>query len=168
MSKKTSSTNKNKKTGPIIAEKDFDTRVDEIMNALQENYQQQKKLMNELKELKTVHNKDIKVASGKPVKNSGKHSGFNRPQPVPAPLRKLLNIEEEELSRPAVAKLMYQYFKDNNMCNEKNKKEIIPNRKIREIFGMKENDVMNFENLQTWLKKVYQEHSINENVLELQ
>lgn len=32
-------------------------------------------------------------------------------------------------------------------------KEIIPNRKIREIFGMKENDVMNFENLQTWLKK---------------
>lgn len=39
-----------------------------------------------------------------------------------APLRKLLDIEEEELSRPAVAKLMYQYFKDNDMCNEKNKR----------------------------------------------
>nr|AEX62947.1 putative SWIB domain-containing protein [Moumouvirus Monve] len=47
------------------------------------------------------------------------------------------------------------------MYNTKTKKEIIPNSKIRKIFGMKDDDVMNFYNLQTWLKKVYNESNLN-------
>src|SRR5688500_12379614 len=39
---------------------DFEDKIDNIIQALQENYIQQKKLMYELKELKTLHKKEIK------------------------------------------------------------------------------------------------------------
>jgi len=38
-----------------------------------------------------------------------------------------------------------------------NNKEISPSKEIRKIFGMKKEDTMNFYNLQTWLKKMYDE-----------
>jgi len=152
-SRKNGSSNKKSKN-----EKDFNTRVDEIMETLQENYQQQKKLMNELKELRSTHQKEIKVASGKSIKQSGKNSGFNKPQPVPEPLKKLLDIDED-LSRSMVLSLLYQYFGEHDM---KNGREINPDKKIRQIFGMDDDDIMNFYNLNTWLKKIYQEHSIKD------
>jgi hypothetical protein len=64
---------------------------------------------------------------------------------------------------------MYQYFTDNKMYNTKTKKEIIPNEKIREIFDMNDDDVINFYNLQTWLKKVYNKNSTTDgNVLKIE
>lgn len=156
-----------KKKSTKINNNEFDNKLEDIIQLLQNNYQQQKQLMNELKELKMSHAKEIKVASGQSVKKSGKNSGFNKPQPVPLSLRKLLQLDDEELPRSTVTSLMYQYFQTNNMCNTKTGREIQPNRKIKTIFGMNDDDIMNFYNLQTWLKKVYQEHAINENILEL-
>ena len=141
-----------------IDDNNFDDRIEEIIQTLQENYVQQKKLMNELKELKTLHKKEMKLITNKSSdKKSGKNSGFNKPQPVPEKLCKLLEIDDTHLSRSAVTSLMYQYFQTNNMYNTKTKKEIIPNKEIRKIFGMREDDIMNFYNFQTWLKKLYQQ-----------
>jgi hypothetical protein len=41
------------------------------------------------------------------------------------------------------------------MYDIETKREIIPNDKIKTIFGLKTGDVINFYNLQSWLKKVY-------------
>ena len=49
--------------------------------------------------------------------------------------------------------MLYKYFSENKMYDKKNKKQIIPNENIRKIFGMKENENINFYNVQTWLKK---------------
>ena len=139
---------------------DFESKLESIKQALRENYSQQKKLMNDLKELLTLHKKEIKLVSKSGNRsNSGKNSGFNKPEIVPISLRKLLKIQEEMLPRSKVTAIMYQYFTDNKMYNTKTKKEIIPNSKIRTIFGMNQDDVVNFYNLQTWLKKVYDENS---------
>lgn len=136
----------------------FEDKLEKIRTELKENYVQQKKLMNELKELLNIHKKDIKLVSKNGNRtNSGKISGFNKPETVPAPLKKLLKINEDMLPRSKVTALMYQYFTDNKMYNSKTKKEIIPNSKIKEIFGMKDGDVITFYNLQTWLKRVYNE-----------
>lgn len=137
---------------------DFENKINEIIQALQENYIQQKKLMYELKELKTLHKKEMKKAYAQPSdKKSGKNSGFNKPQPVPEKIRKLLDIDDTHLPRSTITSLMYQYFQTNNMYNKETKKEIIPNKEIRKIFNMREDDIMNFYNFQTWLKKLYQE-----------
>jgi hypothetical protein len=163
--------NKKPKNPKEDNEQDFENKIEKIREALKENYIQQKKLMADVKELMALHKKEIKltVKSGN-RSNSGKHTGFNKPEPIPLPLKKLLKIEQEKMPRSQITKLMYQYFTDNKMYNHKTKKEIIPNEKIKQIFGMNEKDVINFYNLQTWLKKVYKENSINDekNVLKIE
>jgi len=137
-------------------EAEFEKKIDNIREALKENYLQQKKLMNDLKELMSLHKRELKLSSKSGNRsNCGKHTGFNKPEPVPQVLRDLLGIEEDELPRSKVTRLLYQYFTDNGMYNSKTKKEIIPNNKIKKIFKMNDNDIINFYNLQTWLKKVY-------------
>jgi len=135
-------------------EANFENQLDNLIQALQENYAQQKRLMCELKDLKTLHKREIKQARNDSTssKNSGKHSGFNKPQPVPEKLRTLLEIDETDLPRSTVTSLMYQYFRSNDMCD---KKDITPSKEIRKIFDMQDDDVMNFFNFQTWLKKLY-------------
>jgi chromatin remodeling complex protein RSC6 len=131
----------------------FTEKLAEIREALHRNYQEQRQLDKKLKELLTIHKKDIRHLKGS--SNSGKHSGFNKPEMVPEALADLLEIEEEFLPRSQVTKLLYQYFKENDMYNKDNKRIIIPNRTIRKIFGMTRDDELNFYNLQTWLKKLY-------------
>ena len=168
----------NKKSSPIVIKKkikntkndeeNFENKMDQIREALRENYIQQKKLMNDLKEIMTLHKKEIKMSTKSGNRsNSGKHTGFNKPEPIPLPLKKLLKIDVDELPRSQITKLMYQYFTLNKMYNTKTKKEIIPNKKIIEIFGMQKGDVINFYNLQTWLKKVYNENTAEDNTLKI-
>lgn len=144
----------------------FEDKIEEILEALRENYVQQKNLMNELRILKTLHKKEVKLSS-KPKKrtNSGKHTGFNKPAPVPESLKKLLKIKEETLPRPEITRLMYKYFTDNKMYDSETRKTINPSPEIKKIFGMKKGDVMNFYNMQTWIKKIYGENSDNNNIL---
>lgn len=148
-----------KKSSTKSKAKRIDEDIEEIKAALKENYIQQKKLMNDLRELTLTHKKDLKKIAGFHHLNSGKNSGFNKSEPVPKPLIKLLHLEEDTLPRSKVTALIYQYFTDHKMCN-KTKKEIIPNTKIRNVFGMNEDDILNFYNLQTWLNKVYEENKL--------
>ncbi|AVL94690.1 SWIB/MDM2 domain-containing protein [Moumouvirus australiensis] len=149
-------------------DEDFDKKAEVIMEKLRQNYLEQKKLINDFRELKATHKKEIKcVYKSNARSNSGKQTGFNKPEPVPSSLKSLLKIKEDKLPRSKITNLIYQYFTDNNMYNSKTKKEIIPNSKIRKIFGMKDDDVMNFYNLQTWLKKVYSENLENNNIVEV-
>ncbi|AGF85456.1 hypothetical protein QJ854_gp326 [Moumouvirus goulette] len=149
-------------------DENFDKKAEIIMDKLRQNYLEQKKLINDFRELKATHKKEIKCINKSNMRsNTGKHTGFNKPEPVPSTLKSLLKIKEDKLPRSKITNLIYQYFTDNNMYNTKTKKEIIPNTKIRKIFGMKDDDVMNFYNLQTWLKKVYSEYNLNNNVAEI-
>lgn len=151
------------KTPPKPTELSFEEKLELIRESLRENYAQQKKLMNDLKELLSLHKKDIKtVSKSNSFVNSGKHSGFNKPEPVPESLKNLLKIEEDSMPRSKVTALLYKYFTDNNMYNTKTKKEIIPNKKIKKIFGMQDEDTITFYNLQSWLKKVYNQSISNE------
>lgn len=146
---------------------DFEDKIEYITEQLRENYLQQKKLMSDMKQLMLLHKKDLKSLNKLNKTNCGKNSGFNKPQPVPESLRLLLKLDTEPISRSAVTKLLYQYFTDNKMYNTKTKKEIIPTPKIKKIFGMVDGDIINFFNLQTWLKKIYTRESKKDLTLDL-
>jgi SWIB/MDM2 domain len=167
--KKTTDKKKSPNSIDAVVTDNFETKLEELQKALKENYAQQKQIMANIKELGIMHKKEIKlVAKSGNRKNSGKCTGFNKPENVPDSLRNLLKIKEEMLPRSTVTKLMYQYFTDNKMYNPKTKKEIIPNAHIREIFGMKPGEHINFHNFQTWLKKVYQSDAANNNILTIE
>jgi len=147
---------------------DFNIKIREIREALHENYIQQKKLMAELGTLLTIHKQELKAASKtKRRNNSGKKSGITKPAPVPKSLCTLLKIkDDQELSRSDVSKLLYKYFTKHKMYGE-TRREIIPNAKLRKVFGMSKSDILTFRNIQTWLKKVYDEAGTNNTTLEI-
>lgn len=147
---------KTKNTKKSSNQNDYDKKIKEIRNALEDNYLQQKKLMNEMKELMKKQHQEIKLIKGSgDSKQINEYSDFNQRQNVPKSLRKLLKLDDQVmLSRSAIVNLLYQYFTKHKMYNSKNKKQIIPNDEIRKIFGMKEKDELNFYNIQTWLRKI--------------
>src|ERR1700722_17607763 len=57
-SKKTKKINKNNED-----ENDFENKIEQIREALKDNYSQQKKLMNDLKELTSLHKKEIRLSA---------------------------------------------------------------------------------------------------------
>lgn len=168
-SQKSLKSRKNKTKKSIKYEESYDEKADNILNELKEIYSKEKSLMNEFRELTKVHKKEIRLSSRSSSRsNSGKHTGFNKPEPIPPSLKKLLKIKEDLLPRSKITSLMYRYFTDNKMYDKKSKQQIIPNDKIRKIFKMKENDTITFFNLQTWLKKVYNINSGTDNTLKIE
>lgn len=139
-------------------EYNFENKKEDILKTLKEINTLTKKVTADLKELESIHKKELKLASKTTTKKSGKQSGFNEPVPVPEPLQNLLELDNTPLSRSHVTKLMYKYVKENKLYSPDTKKIIIPNKEMKDIFGIKKNDVMKFENFQTWLKKVYNEN----------
>lgn len=127
--------------------KESEERLIELQIALNKNYCKQKKIMNEIRELM----EELKVNLPKQEINQ---LLFLREQPVPKPLRKLLDIEEELMTKADVTDLLYQYFKEHDLC-DKVTKEITPNKKIKKLFNMNDDDEINFYNLQNWLDKLY-------------
>jgi chromatin remodeling complex protein RSC6 len=144
---------------------DIKDKLDAIRDKLKRNagmakkvYQEQKELLNELKELNTLYTKTSKVKSKRIL--SGNHAGFNSLQLVPEPLCELLDIPDDQkmMTRPKVTNLLYEYFGKNNMLDQTSKRNINPNKAVRKIFGMKKTDEMNFYNLQTWLADLYKKY----------
>ena len=122
---------------------DKDERINEIIKELRKIHITQKKLLDELNNLR--EDKD----------NNESTSILNSPEEVPKKIRKLLNLKKGDLvSRSKIIQLFYEYLKENELIHKKTK-DIILNDEIKNTFGMKNNDKMNFYNIQSWIRKVY-------------
>jgi len=123
-----------------------------IMKTLQSNVKIfYKEVLKERKEL------EKKIAKNK-KKNKRKKSmsGLAFPSHISKELATFLGIkdENEKISRTEVTSRLIKYIKDNQLQNEENKKIIIVDEKLQNLFGahLKEEDVLQFFNLQTYLK----------------
>lgn len=121
-------------------------------------------LANSMKKVKKAHEKEIKsaekVAKGKKKKprdpNAPKRapSGFNKAAPLSKELSKFLGLDAKaELSRPDVTKRITKYIKDNNLQNDTNKREILPDKKLGKLLsGPTDGTALTFFNLQKYIK----------------
>lgn len=138
-----------------VTENDLSDKLEEIKNALRENYLEQKRLSNELNQLLKTYHKEVKL------EENDQCPSINKPERIPECLRQLLGIEEKILPRFEVTRLIYRYFKDHQMYDPKREPEIIANDQIKKIFGMKKGDVISLYNLQSWLRKIYEKESLS-------
>jgi hypothetical protein len=149
----------------------------EIFNELSElekDYEKNKKelqarLRKNLKKLKTDSSKFVKMlgaemkSAKKKKKSSGNSTGgFNKPVPVPKKLCSYLDIDEDELPRPAVSKLLNAKFKEKGFRD--GKIVTITGSKDAKALGVKKGHVIEFKDFQTFLAKFYNEESANANV----
>jgi len=115
---------------------------------------EQKLLKTETKKLVKVfakkYNKKKKKASSGSTKAP---SGFAKPAPISDELCAFLGKEKgTELARTEVTKHLNVYIKQHNLQDEKNKRSINPDTKLKELLKLKEGESVTYFNLQKYMK----------------
>lgn len=120
----------------------------------------------EVKELQTIgktlqkeFNNVIKVISKQKNKSKKEHknlSGFAMPSLLSKELYEFLNIEEgTRVARKDVTKMIHNYIIANNLRREDNKRIFIPDDNLKRIFNCTDNDIVDYFNLQHYMKPHY-------------
>lgn len=147
------STNENNQT--LVNEESFATLFENMSNQVKSANNTIKFLKANIKELSKLHRSELKKAG---VKKSRKKntSGINKPNPVPESIRNLLNLEENVLmARTEVTKRIYGYIKENNLQDEHDKRTIVPNDELKQLFSLEDGEEVSFYNIQSYIKKLY-------------
>ena len=140
--------------------------VRDILNDIEQKNQDLVSIQREVKqlykELEKAHKVEVKEASKrkKNSKNSNEKrdpSGFNAKQPVPIEFceQPWGCLVEQELPRTMLTKMVYDYVKENNLQDPKDKRRIFPDQTIRKLFHLNDDDELHFNNFQTHMKRLY-------------
>jgi hypothetical protein len=125
--------------------------TEDIINDLRKNFVNQRKLMDKLKAV-TIKNE---FTPSKKWHLEEKECIVFYKEDVPKKLRVFLGLEKDvELSRADIVTKFYEYLKENDLIDKKTKK-ITLNSKIKKLFDMNKDDVIDFYNLFMWINKVY-------------
>lgn len=84
-------------------------------------------------------------------------TGFNAVLDIPLELTlspQNLNNEKQE-SRTKITKILYDYIKENNLQNPKDRREIFPDKNLKILFELKDDKNIYFNTFQTHLGKLY-------------
>jgi hypothetical protein len=144
----------------------FETLYNSMVEQLNNAYSTVKSVKANLKMLETRHKKELKQSRKNrrrvvttEVNTTPKNpSGFNKPGPVPQKIKDLLNLDSSvELPRTQITKLIYGYIKEHNLQKPTDKRVIVPNTAIRNLFGISDTETteISFYNIQTYIKKLY-------------
>jgi len=125
--------------------------IQTVMKTLQSNLKVlQKEVLRDRKESKK---KTDKKAAKKNSDKKRTPSGFAKPGPISDDLAKFLGLPSgSQLARTEVTTKVIAYVKEFNLQNPANKKQIIPDEKLKVLLEPGDN-VITFFNLQTFLKK---------------
>jgi hypothetical protein len=81
-------------------------------------------------------------------------SNFNTLEKIPEQFKKLLELEEEMLSRTHITNKMYLYIIKNDLY-DKDTCEITPTKEMIKIFKMDKKATISFHDLPSWIKQYY-------------
>ncbi len=131
------------------------TQFQDIQSVMKTLHSNLKVLQKEvLKEKKEFKKKEVKQNAKKNGKKSNVKSGFAKPNSISSDLATFLGLPSDALvARTEVTSKVIAYIKEHNLQNPERKKEIIPDAKLSAILQPGPNDVIQFFNLQTYLKK---------------
>tara|TARA_Y100000389_G_scaffold166306_1_gene170974 strand:+ start:12998 stop:13642 length:645 start_codon:yes stop_codon:yes gene_type:complete len=106
------------------------------------------------KTLKGLKTKSLRVMGKKPKKRSNVNSGFLKQVPISKEMAKFIGCSSSDLkSRVDVTKHICSYIKDNNLQNPKDKREILPDTKLKKLLRVEKGDApLTYYRVQSKLK----------------
>ena len=106
------------------------------------------------KTLKGLKTKSIRVMGKKPKKRSNVNSGFLKQVAISKEMAKFIGCRPSDLkSRVDVTKHICAYIKDNDLQNPKDKREILPDSKLKKLLRVeKGDDPLTYYRVQSKLK----------------
>ena len=115
----------------------------------------QRNYKKEVKDLRKQCNKGRRKKQTDPSKKRAP-SGFAKPTYLSAELCQFLDVPFlTQMARTDVTKLITKYVADHKLQNEKNKKQIIPDDKLKSLLKCNDDDEITYFNLQTYMKVHY-------------
>ena len=135
-------------------DKDYEKNRKELCTRLRKNL---KKLRADSSKFTKSFESELKGAKKKKKGSGNSTGGFNKPVPIPKKLVSYLDLDDSELSRPAVAKLLNARFKEREFRDGKT--VTISQSKDAKALGVKKGHVIEFSQFQTFLAKFYNEES---------
>lgn len=138
----------------------YQTKLIELMEKINEGVKAQKELLNLTKNLEKDFNKIAKTMNKlqkqKARKSSRPLSGFAIPSKLSDELYEFLKIQPETLiARKDVTKMINEYIKENDCRDQKDRRKIIPNEKLKVLFNCEDNAEITYFNLQSYMKHHY-------------
>lgn len=135
----------------------FYTKLSSFISKIASINKEVKELQAMGKTLEKDFNNVIKVMSKQKNKNknseSKRASGFAMPSLLSTELYQFLGIKEGELvPRTDVTKMLNKYIVANGLRNEKDKRQILPDEKLKKILNCTNDDNVHYFNLQQFLK----------------
>ena len=134
---------------------DFSNVLEQLLNI----QTQVKSMVTVVKKLEKNVNKEINANNKTKKKSKDKDkaprplSGFAKPTLISQELCKFLNKDSgTEMARTDVTKIISQYIKDNNLQNPKNRREILPDKKLKNLLKVSDSDNVTYFNLQKYMK----------------
>ena len=139
---------------------DVTTEINDELAELMKLMQDRSALDNQIKSrVKNIEkkvarmSKIIKSAKKKKSVKSNKVSGFEKPTPISDELAKFVGEPTGTLmARTAISKKIHEYVKSNNLQDEKNRRIIVPDAKLKKLLKTGPNDTLSYFNLQRFLK----------------
>ena len=132
------------------------------MDTIGEFRKQMNVLQAQIKMLEKNVKKDYKHLAKEVVKSKSKNkgnkkpSGFARPAKITDELCQFMNQKEgTEIARTDVTKSLIDYIEKNKLQNNQNKKEIIPDTKLKNLLGIEDADdiKLTYFNIQKYMNK---------------
>ncbi len=110
------------------------------------------------KTLKGLKSKSVRVMGKKPKKRTNVNSGFLKQVPISSEMSKFIGCGAGELkSRVDVTKCICAYIKDHNLQNPKDKREILPDTKLKKLLRWSSKDEpLTYYRVQSKLKHHFQ------------
>lgn len=96
-----------------------------------------------------------KKANGKKKRRvtNGEPSGFSKPGQVSDDLRSFLSLGKDELiARTDVTRRITEYCRKNGLQDQKDKRILLPDKKLKNLLNIKKGDQLTFFNLQKYMK----------------
>ena len=145
------------KTTDTSVEGVFYTKLSSFISKIASINKEVKELQAMGKTLEKDFNNVIKVMSKQKNKNknseSKRASGCAMPSLLSAELYQFLGIKEGELvPRTDVTKMLNNYIVENGLRDERDKRTILPDEKLKKILNCTDDDYVHYFNLQQFLK----------------
>ena len=128
-----------------------------LTSTLTELLKQVKSVQNDMKVIQKQYNKvskeHEKMLKKKRNSKNNKPSGFAIPSSLSDEMLDFLGLEKGiKVPRNEVLKLINKYIVENELRQEEDKRNILPDKKLKKLLNVKKNDKVTYFNLQSYLK----------------
>lgn len=131
---------------------ELNARLKEAQNIIKDTLSEMSKFEKQIAKDRKQVEKELKKKKPK-SKTNRQLNGFSKPGDVSDELRTFFGLgKDEKIARTEVTKKITSYCNSNKLQNQKDKRIILPDKKLKKLLRLNDNEELTYFNLQKYMK----------------